>query len=550
MRKNKPINFCLIALSLLSVICLNASVFATDSFSKQVGLTGSINGCYYGNNLFNGVEYVFANQAAQTFTPTGSFTITSVVLKLMQDAPGDNITVSIKETDGSGHPTGDALCSVTVLAENITSVHTGLEPEGWTLDNCTEVLNVLANSVCPRCGYGYVANQWNMCGNATCRSDNATPLTTEDISGSYYLHECFMEEDPVYQEYYTDSPYYQTYASCNVTSAYEFVFSPSSDNTSGNLGIKQFFGTGHGVLLSKDVEYAIVVETSDPLESSYENWYMNRELNEGEILHQKFHEVHPSLIVWDMNLYNSYPDCEELHPMGSESEKGQALVYSGSGWEEPADMALTLWSSPIWDSSLTGGYTYPVGWCNNPEGYYYYPPHPGGTPGTEAGCWGYPSWKGKEMDFRFDIYGPDLLKTNEPDYLILQQIVILNGEMFSSASGDVRFEYGPTEDYGSLTPIQRISGGVFSDNLTNEIIYGGSTYYYRAIGTINGENITGSGVSFTTPSRVLELEECGDMRKWCSGVSSILCVNIFYSMKLCVPRISINPGMTYVLPGN
>ncbi len=52
-----------------------------------------------------------ANWAAQTFTPATAHRITSVKLMLVRaGSPGD-ITVSIRATDGTGHPTGADICS-------------------------------------------------------------------------------------------------------------------------------------------------------------------------------------------------------------------------------------------------------------------------------------------------------------------------------------------------------------------------------------------------------------------------------------------------------
>lgn len=63
------------------------------------------------------------NWYAQSFTPITAHRITSVKLLLSRlNSPG-TVTVSIKATDGSGHPTGDDLCSGTLngnLLPNVT----------------------------------------------------------------------------------------------------------------------------------------------------------------------------------------------------------------------------------------------------------------------------------------------------------------------------------------------------------------------------------------------------------------------------------------------
>lgn len=50
---------------------------------------------------------------AQTFTPSTAHKITSVKLKLYREGSPGTLTVSIRATDGSGHPTGGDLCSGT-----------------------------------------------------------------------------------------------------------------------------------------------------------------------------------------------------------------------------------------------------------------------------------------------------------------------------------------------------------------------------------------------------------------------------------------------------
>jgi len=54
-----------------------------------------------------------ATWGAQTFTPATAHKITSVKLKLCRYGSPGTITVGIRATDGSGHPTGSDLCSGT-----------------------------------------------------------------------------------------------------------------------------------------------------------------------------------------------------------------------------------------------------------------------------------------------------------------------------------------------------------------------------------------------------------------------------------------------------
>jgi len=82
---------------------------------------------YYitGDNL--GDMVVLADWRAQTFTPSETHKITSVKLKLQRyNSPG-TVTVSIRATDGSGHPTGPDLCSGTTDGNTLTPN----EPGEW-----------------------------------------------------------------------------------------------------------------------------------------------------------------------------------------------------------------------------------------------------------------------------------------------------------------------------------------------------------------------------------------------------------------------------------
>jgi len=56
---------------------------------------------------------------AQTFTPTTEHKITSVKLKLYRLGSPGTIIVSIKATDGNGHPTGNDLCSGTTNGDTL-----------------------------------------------------------------------------------------------------------------------------------------------------------------------------------------------------------------------------------------------------------------------------------------------------------------------------------------------------------------------------------------------------------------------------------------------
>ncbi|GAI59207.1 unnamed protein product, partial [marine sediment metagenome] len=75
---------------------------------------------YYntGDNSFTNVRS--ADWAAQTLTPATAHKITSVKLKGYRIGFPGTITVSIRATDGSGHPTGGDLCSGTTNGNTLT----------------------------------------------------------------------------------------------------------------------------------------------------------------------------------------------------------------------------------------------------------------------------------------------------------------------------------------------------------------------------------------------------------------------------------------------
>ncbi|MBA7585446.1 hypothetical protein ES708_27425 [subsurface metagenome] len=62
---------------------------------------------------------------AQTFTPVVAHKITSVKLYLLRTGSPGPVTVSIRATDGSGHPTGEDLCSGTTNGDTLPDTENG-----------------------------------------------------------------------------------------------------------------------------------------------------------------------------------------------------------------------------------------------------------------------------------------------------------------------------------------------------------------------------------------------------------------------------------------
>jgi len=80
---------------------------------------------YYNTGDDADVSFYGAFWRAQTFTPATAHKITSVKLKLYRTGLPGTITVSIRATNGSGHPTGNDLCSGTTNGDTLTDVTSG-----------------------------------------------------------------------------------------------------------------------------------------------------------------------------------------------------------------------------------------------------------------------------------------------------------------------------------------------------------------------------------------------------------------------------------------
>lgn len=76
---------------------------------------------YYNTGDTGSDDLALATWRAQTFTPATAHKITSVKLKLYRVGSPGTIIVSIRATDGSGHPTGADLCSGTTDGDTLTT---------------------------------------------------------------------------------------------------------------------------------------------------------------------------------------------------------------------------------------------------------------------------------------------------------------------------------------------------------------------------------------------------------------------------------------------
>ena len=102
---------------------------------------------YYNTGDDSGQSVYGSNWYAQTFTPSIAHTITSVKLLLYRSGSPGTVTVSIRATDGSGHPIGPDLCSGTTDGSTLptatttsqTRLPTGDQSYSGTWDKTTDM---------------------------------------------------------------------------------------------------------------------------------------------------------------------------------------------------------------------------------------------------------------------------------------------------------------------------------------------------------------------------------------------------------------------------
>ncbi|MDM7999798.1 MAG: hypothetical protein QUS33_07340 [Dehalococcoidia bacterium] len=153
-----------------------------------------------------GITVSGLNQAFQTFTPARTHYLNYVSLYLYKvGSPTYTVTISLHNVDGSGQPTGSALCSTTFLASSLTTKAAWRSyrfPSGYQVSAGTTYALVFSASG----SYGYVVLQTNTvdgynngdCGRST---DGGTTWLT--ISGP----------DLAFRE--GDYPWYSAFASSN-----------------------------------------------------------------------------------------------------------------------------------------------------------------------------------------------------------------------------------------------------------------------------------------------------------------------------------------------
>ena len=105
----------LILILVLSLMMLPASVVQASNLYE-----------YYNTGEDNASGFHSKYWTAQTFNATADHSVTSVKLLLYRYGFPGTVTVSIRATDGSGHPTGSDLTSGTIDGNTLTTAPWGL----------------------------------------------------------------------------------------------------------------------------------------------------------------------------------------------------------------------------------------------------------------------------------------------------------------------------------------------------------------------------------------------------------------------------------------
>jgi hypothetical protein len=151
---------------------------------------------YSTNDDSDGITYG-ATWRAQTFTPATAHKITSVKLLLYRTGSPGTVTVSIRATDGSGHPTGADLCSGTTDG-NTLPTSTPFEWREITLGGGYDLAASTKYAIVVRAPSGNSSNRVNW------RRDASSPTyaggameysTTSGESWTTYTNTDYMFED-------------------------------------------------------------------------------------------------------------------------------------------------------------------------------------------------------------------------------------------------------------------------------------------------------------------------------------------------------------------
>lgn len=98
---------------------INCLLAATMSLPKYIGVLGS--GLPSNTNLGYAFPLYGTYWKAQTFTTAGAFSAEQIRLYLGRLGDVGTVTVSLRATDGSGHPTGADLATATIASDQITN---------------------------------------------------------------------------------------------------------------------------------------------------------------------------------------------------------------------------------------------------------------------------------------------------------------------------------------------------------------------------------------------------------------------------------------------
>ena len=420
---------------------------------------------YYNTGFNSTVDFYGAFWLAQTFTPSVAHRITSVKLLIWRFGLPGTITVSIRETDSEGHPTGADLCSGTTDGDTLTDDLSGEWREialgaGYNLDADTKYAIVVraltgdgTNRVIWRCDLNgiYTGGNYEFSGNSG-TSWNGT-----------------VGADLMFEEW-GEPPTVATNAATGINPTSEILY--EYYNTGFNSTVDFFGAIWLAQTFTPSVAHRI---TSVKLLI----WRFGLPGTITVSIRETDSEGHPT----GADLCSGTTDGDTLTDDLSGEWREIAL---GAGYNLDADTKYAIvvraltgdgTNRVIWRCDLNGIYT---------GGNYEF----SGNSGT--------SWNGTVgADLMFEEWGePPTVATNVATSIIPTS-AILNGTLGDDLGEvwDVRFQWGRTEDYGNDTPWQ--PGFHTGDTFTQLIntLEPGKLYHFRAqaknsLGTVSGTDVT------------------------------------------------------------
>jgi len=194
----------------------------------------------------DGVAGCFADRRyAQTFTPSTSHVITSVKLLVYRVGNPGTVTISIRETDEDGHPTGDDLCAGTIYGNALTE-----DPAGeWKEITLGDGYNLT-----PSTKYAIVMkSQSTSSGHRTCwirdESDPTYPGGCHEYASDITNWVSHPDRDLLFEEWGEPvGPTIQTQDATNIKSDEAMLHTKVLDDQGKTLSVRHNWGktTGYG----------------------------------------------------------------------------------------------------------------------------------------------------------------------------------------------------------------------------------------------------------------------------------------------------------------